>query len=234
MPDLFEIYRTQPARYDELVSREDWQGNLLPAIQAVAALDGAAVVELGAGTGRLTRLMAPYVRSVAAFDASRPMLEVAAERLSREGYSNCSVAFGDHRAVPAGTGLADIVIAGWTISSIAVSTQDWEPQVRKALDEMTRVLKPAGVLIVIETLGTGYDEPNPPEVLRPYYQYLESCGFRRAWVRTDYRFRDLEEARGLTEFFFGQEPLGALRPVQGGVLLPECTGVWSSRRDSDL
>ncbi|HTO20998.1 MAG TPA: class I SAM-dependent methyltransferase, partial [Spirochaetia bacterium] len=78
MPDLFEIYRSQPGKYDDLVSREDWQGNLLPAVEAICPLRGLEVVELGAGTGRLTRLLAGKARFVAAFDASAAMLDVAA------------------------------------------------------------------------------------------------------------------------------------------------------------
>jgi SAM-dependent methyltransferase len=232
MPDLFEIYRTQPARYDELVSREDCRGNLLPAIRALHGLNGAAVVEFGAGTGRLTRLLAPHVGSIHAFDASRPMLDVAGERLAREGYRNCRLEVGDHRSVPAPSGLADISIAGWTISAIAVTARPWEHEVQRALDEMRRVLKPRGALIVIETLGTGFEEPHPPEVLLAYYQFLDDNGFRKTWIRTDYLFQDLAEARALTEFFFGSGPLGALAPVKDGVLLPECTGLWWSARDS--
>ena len=52
-PDHPEIYRSQAEQYEALVSREDYRGNLLPAIQAVLPLEGMDVVELGAGTSRL-------------------------------------------------------------------------------------------------------------------------------------------------------------------------------------
>jgi ubiquinone/menaquinone biosynthesis C-methylase UbiE len=226
VPDLFEIYRKQPRKYEQLVSREDWQGNLLPAVERISALDGAEVVELGAGTGRLTRLLAARVRFISAFDASSTMLEVAAELLGRDGRTNWRTTIADHRCLPVTDGSADLVIAGWTISSIPAAEKTLEPGVGQALAEMRRVLKPGGRAIVIETLGTGWPAPHAPELLEPYYDYLEKRGFRRSWIRTDYRFRDWAEARDLTAFFFGEDPLGALVEGHGGVILPECTGLW--------
>jgi hypothetical protein len=64
MPDYQEIYRTQAETYDLLVSREDHQGNLLRALNQVRPMDGLDVVELGAGTGRLTCMVAPVVRTL--------------------------------------------------------------------------------------------------------------------------------------------------------------------------
>ena len=226
MPDLFEIYRSQPGKYDDLVSREDWQGNLLPAVEAICPLRGLEVVELGAGTGRLTRLLAGKARFVAAFDASAAMLDVAADRLRRDGRTNWSTAVADHRRLPVTDGAANLAIGGWTISAIPAAEQALEPGVGHALAEMGRVVRPGGWVIVIETLGTGWEAPHPPEFLLPYYAFLEARGFTRSWIRTDYRFRSWEEARDLTGFFFGSEPIVSLVERGGGIVLPECTGLW--------
>ena len=226
MPDLFEIYRSQPGKYDDLVSREDWQGNLLHAVESICPLKGLDVVELGAGTGRLTRLLVSRARFVSAFDTSAAMLEVAARFLRGDGRANSSTAVADHRRLPVPDGSADLVIGGWTVSSIPAAELSVEPGVGQALAEMRRTARPEGRLILIETLGTGWEAPNPPPFLLPYYDYLETHGFRSTWIRTDYRFPTWEEARDLTAFFFGSEPLGALREAAGGIVLPECTGLW--------
>ena len=226
MPDLLEIYRNQPARYDLLVSREDWQGNLLPAIESLCRLEGSTVVELGAGTGRVTRLLVRRARFVSAFDASQPMLSVAEDLLRRDGSTNWRTVVADHRSLPIPDGSADLVIGGWTISSIPAAEKTVEPGVGRALAEMKRAARPGGRIVIIETLGTGFEAPNPPAFLKPYYDYLGGVGFRSTWIRTDYRFRTWEEAKDLTEFFFGADPLGALSETRDGIILPECTGLW--------
>ncbi len=43
-------------------------------------------------------------------------------------------------------------------------------------------------MLIIETLGTGYAFPTPPEKLIPYYDFLEKSGFSFTWIRTDYQF----------------------------------------------
>ena len=53
MPSFAQIYAQHADEYDALVSREDYEGNLMPALQAIRALQRLDIVEFGAGTGRL-------------------------------------------------------------------------------------------------------------------------------------------------------------------------------------
>ena len=76
----------------------------------------------------------------------------------------------------------------------------------KALAEMRRVLRPDGTIILLESLGTGYREPRPPKLLGMYYEFLSRVkGFSSSWIRTDYCFESLAEAKALTRFFFGED-----------------------------
>ena len=92
---------------------------------------------------------------------------------------------------------------------------------------MKRVLRPGGTVIIVETLGTGSEEPHPPtEALAAYYALLErEHGFSRIWIRTDYRFASLPEAEDLTRFFFDDD-LADRVATEELVVLPECTGIW--------
>lgn len=226
-PDHPEIYRSQAEQYEALVSREDYQGNILRAIQAILPVDGIDVVELGAGTGRLTCLLAPLVQSIRAFDISPHMLEVAREQLKKCGRNNWSTAVADHRRVDAADNSADLVISGWSVCYVVVDNPEtWRAELGKVLAEMRRILRPGGMILLLETLGTGFEQPTPPAHLLEYYAWLEEQGFQRSWIRTDYRFESRQKAEELARFFFGEEMVAKVQPDAAGATLAECTGLW--------
>ena len=145
MPDSREIYQLHPHLYDELVRHEDGAGNLLPAIQAITPLADLDVVELGAGTGRVTILLSPHVRSIRAFDASPPMLDVARRHLTQLRAHNWQLAVADNSHLPVETGSAQLAIAGWTFGHQTVWHETaWRIPIECALNEMLRVLAPTG------------------------------------------------------------------------------------------
>ena len=229
MPDFETIYRERAAEYDRLVAREDYQEHILRALSNIRRLDDVDVVELGAGTGRLTRLLAPHVRSVAAFDQSMAMLRVAAGAFPASLRSNWQLAAGDNRRVPVKDGLADVCIAGWSLGhATGWYPQTWPVEIDLALREMRRVLRRDGTIIILETLGTGRETPQPPnDALAAYYRLLEEKhGCVSRWIRTDYRFESVAEAESLTRFFFGAE-LADRVARESLVIVPECTGLWA-------
>ncbi|NOY98862.1 MAG: class I SAM-dependent methyltransferase [Chloroflexi bacterium] len=226
MPTEKEVYAQHADQYERLIRREDHQGNILREIEKVCPLDSLDVVELGAGTGRLTRLLAPRVRSIRAFDVSAHMLSVAEASLGAMGVANWQLGTADHRRVPVEDAHADLVISGWSFCYLAVwGKADWESALGDGLAEMRRILRPGGTIILLETLGTGYESPHPPEHLDGYYAWLTEAGFQSGWLRTDYKFESLDEAEELSAFFFGEE---MRRKVveKNWIILPECTGIW--------
>ena len=233
-PNHPEIYRSQADQYEALVSREDYQCRLLPALQEICPLEGKSVVELGAGTGRLTCLLAPKVKFIHAFDRSAHMLEVAAAKLKVKGAANWKVEVSYHRSVNAASGSSDLIVSGWSICYIVVDHPDtWRIEMKKVMDEMTRILKPGGSIILIETMGTGFTTPTPPDHLKTYYQYLQENGFDQKWVRTDYRFENQEIAEDLSGFFFGEEMNQKIEKQNDVCFLPECTGLfWINPKES--
>ncbi len=231
MVDHRKVYQCQADQYERLVLREDYQGNLLPALKRITSFEDRDIVELGAGTGRLTRLILPKARSVYALDISPHMLQTATEQLGRLRRDNWQVAVADHRRLPIGDDAADILMAGWSICYLMVwGGKDWRHEVSKAMGEMSRVVRPDGVLIILETLGTGHTQPYRSEKLRPYYEFLERNGFQSTWVRMDLRFDDVEEAEALMGFFFGEE-MARWVVEERRVMIPECTGIWWRGQD---
>jgi ubiquinone/menaquinone biosynthesis C-methylase UbiE len=223
-----QIYGTRAYDYHELVSREDMQGNLPRALLEIADLSGKTVIELGAGTGRVTRILAPLAGRVLAFDRSPHMLERARAYLSDEIKRNVRLAQADNHEVPLPDSSAEVLIEGWSFGhSVSREGADWKKAAEEILAESVRLVKTGGALILIETLGTGHRAPHPPGPSLPlFYSWLQNeCGFVFKWIRTDYLFESLAKARELVEFFFGEMVEHEVL-ASGQVVVPECTGIW--------
>lgn len=230
--DHADIYKHSADEYDRLVSAEDCEGNLLPALSAVAPIEGAAVLEVGAGTGRITRQLVGRAARVVAVDRSAAMLEVARRHLATAAGTDVTLHCADARELPVPSGWADIALAGWVFGHFRYWLPDgWRESIGRALDEMERATRPGGALLVIETLGTGFEEPRPPSPeLAEYYAWLEADrGFTRRAIRTDYQFPDVATAAEVTGFFFGESFAEEVRR-KGWARVPECTGIWSRKR----
>lgn len=230
--DQERIYREHAAEYDALVSAEDCDDNLLGAIASAAPLAGANVLDVGAGTGRVTRLVAAHAARVTGVDRSAAMLDVARARLlAMSPPAAWELHVADARALPVASRSVDVAVAGWVFGHFRYwMPEGWRDEVGRALAEMERALVPGGALIVIETLGTGREDPSPPSPeLAEYYAWLEGeHGLTRQAIRTDYQFPDVETAAKITGFFFG-DAFGERVRREGWRRVPECTGVWSKR-----
>jgi ubiquinone/menaquinone biosynthesis C-methylase UbiE len=227
MPTHREIYTSHASEYERLVAREDYEGNILRAMRGILSLEGADAIDLGAGTGRLAGLLAPHVKSVAAFDVSVPMLQLALKQLGTIENADALVAAAEHRRLPLRTESVDLVVSGWSVSYVAV----WHPERwRQNLDEWyleaKRVLRRGGWIVLFESLGTGNETPAPLPHLEGFYEWLSESGFAFDWIRTDYRFESAQTADELVGFFFGEDIRNRIKRTPP-VTLAECTGVWS-------
>ena len=226
MPSEKEIYNAHADQYERLILREDYQSNIPAEINKIMGIRGIDIIEFGAGTGRLTRSLAKNAAFIAASDLSHHMLLTAKTVLGVKGFTNTSLSVADMRCTPYQAHSADMVIAGWSFCYLAVwEKEKWEEELQLGLTEAGRLLRPGGVLIILENYGTGFEKPNPPSHLNNYYNFLTSTGFQSTWFRTDYLFKDLAEAIELSDFFFGEE-LSLKVAESKTARLPECTGVF--------
>src|SRR5262245_54447339 len=119
-----KIYQTDGDRYEALIAREDYQGNIVHALDEIVKVEGLDVIDIGAGTGRLAVMLAARARSMRAFDVAEDMLRVCRERLTASGRSNWQVDVADHRSLPVENHSADLVVSGWSVAYLYV----WHPE----------------------------------------------------------------------------------------------------------
>lgn len=108
-----------------------------------------AILEIGAGSGANLRRYPPAVREVVALEPDPTLIRMARNESSK---SPRSVSFLEASAeqIPFDDASFDTVVSTWTMCTI--------PDVRRALEEMRRVLKPGGRLLFVEH-GLSADSP---------------------------------------------------------------------------
>jgi ubiquinone/menaquinone biosynthesis C-methylase UbiE len=230
------IYEERAEEYDALISAEDCEGNLARALMARLPADGGVVVDVGAGTGRIARILGPHAKHVHLVDRAAPMLDVARRRLeASDAPISFDVHVADARTLPLPDHCADIVVAGWVFGHFRHwMPEGWREEVSAALAEMRRVARPTAPIVVLETLGTGHEIPRRHEALDEYFRWLEDeHGLARTWVRTDYQFVDAQRAAEICGSFFGEE-LGSRIRADALSRIPECTAIFVDDRSRSV
>jgi SAM-dependent methyltransferase len=137
-PDAFG----RTAREYEL-GRPLWPEELLDRVIAELGLDSeASVLDLGAGTGKLTRALVPRFARVVAVEPDEAMLAVL-----QEVVPGAEALRGSAEAIPLGDGEVDAVFSGEAYHWFAP----------EAAAEIARVLRPRGALVILFNIGIEYD-----------------------------------------------------------------------------
>lgn len=226
MPSMYEIYARHAPEYDELVRAEDAAGQLPALLSDLATWKDSFVYEAGAGTGRVTAFYSEACQAAFVTDRSTHMLAFAAKKLAPFRHK-LTFRQGENLALPAAPWLADIFIEGWSFGHTLLDGDNDSATTAALVAQAEAQVRGGGMVILIETLGTGVDQPAAPdEQLRAFTDRLETVhDFRRETIRTDYRFDSAEEAARVLGFFFGPE-MGERVLAAGNKVIPEWTGVW--------
>ena len=226
------IYGALGGLYDRMKAFEDPEDALMREIGRIRSVDGADVVELGCGTGYLTRKLARTARSVRAYDSSGHMLRVARRLCVRTGVGNCTFAAADHRSIPLGNSVADIVVGAWTILSLVVAAweNDWRGELDRCVAEARRLLRSGGAVMVVETANLCGELPDGQiwhPKRRDFLAYLEDHhGFRKTYFRREWRYQSVRQAARLTSLFHGKWVARTIRRSKVAAVT-ESVGIWS-------
>jgi SAM-dependent methyltransferase len=174
------LYRLEPELYERLVAAE----RLHPAVlEWLPRVDR--VVEIGAGTGRLTTHLLTRCAHLVAVEPAGPMRERLRAALSPQALEKADIVDGFFDTLPVPDASADLVVTCAALERDAAHGGD------AGLAEMERVCAPGGVIAVVW--------PNHLDWLSAQgFTYLSFPG--RMWME----FRDAAEAIEMTEVFYPQ------------------------------
>ncbi len=231
MDHFIHIYQQLASPYQQMISYEDVDGNLLKAIHEITPLWGKKVLDVGSGTGRLPILLADQGVKMTASDLhSAMLLEQAQWQTTHE--LRWPLVRSDIAHQPHPDQTFDVVFAGWALGH----TCGWHPddflqRINAMLTELERLLQPGGHILIFETMGTGVLTPMPPTLAHAafYAHMVNQRGYHERVLQTDYLFNSVDEAVAQTRFFFGDDLAEKIR-LNNWQRLPEFTGVWHKQK----
>ena len=174
------LYRLEPELYDRLACAE----RLHRAVLGWLPADVGRIVEVGAGTGRLTLELLGRAREIVAIEPAQPLREVLTCKLMRAEHGDrVRVTAGFFDDLPVPDDWADLVVACSAFTPQAGHGGDL------GLAEMERVCRPGGCVAIVWPNDVGW---------------LEARGYR--YVSFDgemfVEFASPEDAAELTEIFY--------------------------------
>jgi SAM-dependent methyltransferase len=134
------LYRIEPELYERLVAAE----RLHPGVLAWLPRDVERIVEVGAGTGRLTLELVDRAREVVAVEPAAPLRAILERKLARADHGDrARVTHGFFDDLPVADAEADLVV---TCSALTAAPGHGG---EAGLAEMERVCRPGGLVVVV-------------------------------------------------------------------------------------
>ena len=145
-----ESFRKQGADWDEAHALALPVDAIEHAVLAAVGGRPGRLLDIGTGTGRLLERLAPKLERGLGIDASRAMLALARSRLSKPDLAHCAVRQADMYRLPLPDGAFDTVVLQMVLH--------YAEDPAAALAEAARVLRPGGLLLVVDLLQHGRTE----------------------------------------------------------------------------
>jgi SAM-dependent methyltransferase len=174
------LYRREPDLYNRLAEAE----RLHPAVIDWLPTGVDRIVEVGAGTGRLTLELVGRARELVAIEPAAPFREILERKLSlTEHGCSASVIHGFFDDLPVPDDSADLVVVCSAFTSEPAHGGD------AGLAEMERVCRPGGTVVIVWPLSV---------------DWLAGRGYRHVTFAGEMfvEFSSAEEAAELTEIFY--------------------------------
>lgn len=174
------LYRREPELYDRLATAE----RLHPSVIDWLPESVERIIEVGAGTGRLTLDLVGRARELVAIEPVEPFRQILERKLAQTDHgSRVRVIHGFFDDLPVPDDWADVVVVCSAFTSAPAHGGD------VGLAEMERVCRPGGYVVIIWPLDT---------------EWLAARGYRHLSFPGDMfvEFESAEDAAELTEIFY--------------------------------
>ena len=134
------LYRLEPELYERMASAE----RLHPGVVGWLPRGADRIVEVGAGSGRLTLELIDRGREVVAIEPAAGLREILERKLAKANHGyRARVTHGFFDDLPVGSGCADLVVACSVLTPAAGHGGD------AGLAEMERVCRPGGCVVIV-------------------------------------------------------------------------------------
>ncbi len=200
------LYWNEPDLYDRLVQGEP----LHPALFRELPLDGATVLDVGAGTGRLTLPCAARAAVVFALEPVAPLRAVLERNVHDRGLLNVRVLAGWSDAVPLPDGAVDLTVSASAFGAEQARGGD------AGLRELRRVTRAGGRILIIW--------PDDPRWFLSRGFYYHTFG-----GAMEIRFADLETAEHCAGIFYPRQALEHIRQTGRPVVPFDLLGINAPR-----
>ena len=210
-------YREAPEIFDAFSQAEDPDGLVAQRLLAHVSLAGRTVLELGCGTGRYTRELAPQAGLYLGVEPSPSML-----LLARKAFVDLphppTLLRARGQTLPLRTGSVDVLLAAWVLVNLRAEVRD------RVLKEALRVLRPGagcGMWLLENHWDSQFQhfrERGAEDEVR-LRRLMEHDGFHLVEViTTELRFPSCSEAERVLGYLCGEAMLRHLRSAPTAVL----------------
>ncbi|WP_368505584.1 class I SAM-dependent methyltransferase [Alkalihalophilus sp. As8PL] len=176
-PELFEIERRCMDRQGKVIEALD---HLLP---------NGMVLDIGAGNGFTAEKLQSNQRTIVAIEPDPLMIDSTKAIIWSKGTA---------QDVPFHTNTFDAAYSTWAFFFEGVA------DLEKGLDEMKRIVKEDGLLVIIDNYGEDEFCSLSKNPIASNVYYWVNKGFEYQIIHTSFSFDSVEEARKLLSFYFGE------------------------------
>ncbi|MDU4696489.1 MAG: class I SAM-dependent methyltransferase [Paenibacillus sp.] len=122
-----EFYLNQADAYEFMISKQPELAGIVNEVRPYKNLD---VLDLGAGSGKLSSFIAKEAKSLICTDQSSSMLQLLNDKLKQQGLPQLwSTIEADHRNLPIPDSTIDLVVSGWSICYLANTNNEIGKQI---------------------------------------------------------------------------------------------------------